>query len=221
MNSQTLLNEFGLGGTVDTKSVPLPGIEPSNVRADAGNRPSVIQGVSARAGETTYKAALSPESGDVSFTVPPSTPISKNLDNPLIEIVATMLASGRNKKEIAKATGREYGTIARISNQPFTKQRVRDLLRANGQDGIKAFLTGEVLGSLETFVEIRDNPEARSADRLSAANALLDRALGKPTQHIETKKVDDLNEITLNAAELDKRIAETRQKLQASGVASN
>lgn len=220
MNEETskLLNEFGLEG--GTSNIPLPGIEPSNVRVGPSNRPAQIQGVPARAGRASYKDALMGDTGE-GVVVSPSTPISKNVDSPLIEIVATMLASGRTKREIAETTGKTYGTIARIAAQPVTKNRVQTLLRSAGQDGIKSFLASEVMGSLDTLVEIRDNPQARSTDRLSAANALLDRALGKPTQHIETKKVDDLNDVTLEASDLDRRIAETQAKLRANGVMPN
>ena len=49
---------------------------------------------------------------------------------------------------------------------------------------------------LRLLIEIRDNPEAKTVERMAAANALLDRGIGKPTQFQEvTHKRDGLDEL--------------------------
>jgi hypothetical protein len=55
--------------------------------------------------------------------------------------------------------------------------------------------------AINTLIGILDDPKANAAARSFAANSLLDRGYGKPTQHIETNVtiLDSLSETELRA----------------------
>ena len=55
--------------------------------------------------------------------------------------------------------------------------------------------------AIRTLINILDDPKANAAARSFAANSLLDRGYGKPTQHIETNVtiLDSLSETELRS----------------------
>lgn len=171
----------------------------------------------ARHGNRTGASALA---GVEDNTVSATQSIRLNTDNPRLAIVATLLASGKSRKEIAAVMGISYNTVITLASQPVVKQKVKDLLAAAGGNQIKAFLSSQVMQSLETYVEIRDNIQNKPSDRKAAADALIDRALGKPTQHIETKSVDDIADATLELATLQNSLTEKTAQLRALGISS-
>lgn len=153
-------------------------------------------------------------------TVSKHTRILSDTSNPRLRLVATLLAQGKTKREIATLLDCSYSAVINYAAQPIVKQYVSDLLREAGGNEVKSFLGSQILGSLETLVEIRDNPSARASDRTAAANSILDRALGKPTQHIEST-VSTIENATLEVADLTTRLKELDSKLAAAGVHVN
>lgn len=156
--------------------------------------------------------------GEHDKSISATTNILANTSNPRLELVATLMASGKTRKEIAEILGIAYSTVINLSNQPYVRTRMTSLLKENGGNVVKAFLNGQVMSSVETLVEIRDGASNRPADRAAAANAILDRALGKPTQHIETSKGSDIDDAAMEVASLNLRIAENNARLRAAGV---
>lgn len=61
-----------------------------------------------------------------------------------------------------------------VSGNPGGRPSLAKKLREMAQD--------EAEGSLRALVSIRDNLTAKPAERIAASNAILDRAVGKPTQ---------------------------------------
>ena len=155
--------------------------------------------------------------GEVSEHISPSTNLKLNTANPRFELVATLLASGQSRKQIAATLGISYSTVINLSNQPTVRARIKALLSTHGGNAVKTFLNSQIQSSLDTLVEIRDSSTARPADRISATNAILDRALGKPTQHIETRQTD-VADASLEIADLQNRLVESAAKLRERGV---
>lgn len=108
-------------------------------------------------------------------------------DRPEHLTVAYLLAAGRTRDEISKATGLSKSHLSQLVQQPWFKARLREITEAAGTDMVKSFLNGEVLPSLEVLRTVRDNPDERGATRVAAANSILDRFMGKPTVHVESK----------------------------------
>lgn len=87
-----------------------------------------------------------------------------------------------NGRAVSGSGLKSYDSICLVMRQPWFKQRVIDLLARAGQDHVKAFLETQIKPSLDTLVSIRDSDKASAAVRRQAANDLLDRFLGKPSQ---------------------------------------
>lgn len=112
-------------------------------------------------------------------------------EKPEHRIIAYLKAQGLNNKEIAERTGLCYATICNVVRLPWVREIVLLEIQKNGRDAVQALLREETIPSLLTLVEIRDNDKAAARDRASAADRILDRALGKASQPITvTEKVD-------------------------------
>lgn len=107
-------------------------------------------------------------------------------EKPVHVTMAAMAAVGYDCAEIAKVTGYNQHSVAKILRAPFARGRVLEMATRTVQDEIKAILEQEAVPSIRALVAVRDDLGARNSDKVSAANALLDRFLGKPTQPITT-----------------------------------
>jgi len=91
------------------------------------------------------------------------------------------------KNSAVSGTGEySYQHLLNIRRQPWFQNELLEVIAENGSPLIEARLKLEMMASLETLIEIRDNTEEKGATRVTAANSLLDRYLGKPTQKVET-----------------------------------
>jgi hypothetical protein len=129
-----------------------------------------------------------------------------NHEKPEHRLIIYLKASGKSNREIAKRTGYAETHISQVLRQPWAREALLRELRAAGTSELDAILSANAADSLYTLVEIRDNPEAKSSDRITAANSLLDRFLGKPTQHVEAKTVN----VSIDATDIQKMEAELK-----------
>ena len=122
-------------------------------------------------------------------------------ETPVHRTMVNMAAAGYTNREIAAQTGYSPTTVATAIKQPHAREYLINEAKKTVQDEIKALLEREVIPSLEKLVAVRDNPQARGADVITASNSILDRFLGKPTQPITTdaKPVEQMSEDELNA----------------------
>lgn len=141
-------------------------------------------------------------------------------EKPEHRIMVYLKAQGYTNREISKATGYTEPWVSQITRQPWFKERLALELREAGLDPIKQFLAGEALPSLEALAEIRDNDQAPAAARVAATNAILDRAFGKPTQHIESKSTVDVTNARATAERLEADLKAINEQLLARGVSS-
>lgn len=142
-------------------------------------------------------------------------------EKPIHRMMIYMHAQGSSVADIAQNTGYKPSQIYQILRQPWARQRLVQILKETGQDAVKHFLTHEVAPSLEVLREIRDGDiPGRTSDRASAANSILDRALGKPTVHVESENTNrtvpaDIQRIEAEIAATKKQLAE-RGQLESS-----
>ncbi len=113
---------------------------------------------------------------------------------------------GLSNVEIAAKTNYTPVSVANVLAQPWAKQRlVKELVDA-GKNVIEEMLRGAGADSVATLIAVRDDAKAPPATRVTAADKLLDRLLGKAVQRTEnvnlTKKVDSLEEIDAELAHL-------------------
>lgn len=146
--------------------------------------------------------------------LPPSQVINK--EQPVHVLMCYMAAGGKLPQEIADATGYSVVSVRNIQRQPFFRKRFLQIASEAGKDTVKAFLDGEVMPSLVTLVEIRDtNKELRPHISAAAANSILDRALGRPQQKIETENHNFTHGKTVD--EVDQELAAVREELKSRG----
>ena len=110
-------------------------------------------------------------------------------EKPEHRVIMFLRAQGKSAQEVAKVTGFSYQWILQVCRQPWFKKRLIETIREAGQDEVELFVKGEILPSLMTLAEIRDDPESKDSTRVAACNSILDRGLGKSVQHIKTEQI--------------------------------
>ena len=143
--------------------------------------------------------------------VPETTIMS---EKPIHRMMIYLHARGASVADIANHTGYHKQTVSQILRQPWARQRLLQILNECGIDHVKHFLTHEVAPSLEVLREVRDTA-AKPSDRTAAANAILDRALGKPTVHIESDNTT--RNVPADMQRIDAEIAAVRKQLEGKG----
>lgn len=123
--------------------------------------------------------------------------------------IIELAEQGCTTKEIAAICNRSANNVSNILRQPFARERMINDLRQDTKEEFRKLLEQEVIPTLEVVKEIRDNPEARDADRLNACDQLWSRFLGRPTQPVSGPSDVDPSKLT------DKEILE---RLASSGA---
>lgn len=111
-------------------------------------------------------------------------------------------AEGLSNIRIARALGITPVTVSNVLRQPWARKRLLEVIHSHGEDAVQTLLQGEAYDSVQRLVTERDNELARPSERISAANALLDRLLGKPSQplnHTIKGQVDQLSDEDLES----------------------
>jgi hypothetical protein len=143
------------------------------------------------------------------------------LERPEHIAVAYLIAAGRTREETSQVTGISLQTINNIARQPWFRDRLKQITESAGTDMVKAFLQGEVLPSLEVLRAVRDNPDERGATRVSAANSILDRFMGKPTVHVESKTNLNIHSAADAKDQVQSELEKVDAELRRLGVSSS
>lgn len=137
---------------------------------------------------------------------------------PIHVLMCYMLAAGRTVKEIAEATGYSYAAVYSATKQPWFRERFLDITKEAGLDAVQAFVKGECIRSLETLVEMRDNIGNKGSERISAANSILDRALGKPAVYVKSESSLNLSTAADTKDEIERQLSAIQGELNSRGV---
>ena len=139
-------------------------------------------------------------------------------EKPIHRAMIYLHASGCTYKEIAEQCDVAYATVVNLFKQPWAKDRLTSILRELGTDQVRHFLTCEVSPSLEVLREIRDDRSKLASSRIAAANSILDRALGKPTVHVETDNTN--RSIPTDMSKIDAELSALRKQVESKTGAS-
>lgn len=101
---------------------------------------------------------------------------------PVHRKMAEMHLQGFTNREISAELGRTPLGVSNILRQPHIRAHMQEAVKRSVKEEMTEFLDEEVMASLRTMKEIRDNPEEKASDRIAAAKEIADRRLGKPTQ---------------------------------------
>ena len=97
-------------------------------------------------------------------------------------IVIFLKAEGNTNREIARITGMSEVAISNILRQPWARTQLLDEINKAGRNEVVEIFKGAAADVAQTMVDIVNNPEAKSADKISASHLILDRLFGKATQ---------------------------------------
>jgi hypothetical protein len=100
---------------------------------------------------------------------------------------ATLAAHGSGVMKISKVFERSYQTVSNLFKQPFFQKMVHEEMKAAQRD-VRQLFKDELLNNLEVLKQIRDDPDELAAPRIMSIREINDRALGRPTQPIETSE---------------------------------
>lgn len=96
-------------------------------------------------------------------------------------MAATMMLAGLSMQDIARAAGCTPGYLSVLKAQRWFQEHLAIKAAENGK-GIANLIQSEVLSSIQTIIDIRDDPEEGARTRLQAANIILEQGQGKPVQ---------------------------------------
>lgn len=137
-------------------------------------------------------------------------------ESPRHRLILWMTAQGHSPQQIADALGITRQTVYIVRKQPWFREMFVRLTADIGRDSVTTLLKTEVLPSLQTLIEIRDDPSVRPADRRGAADSLLDRFLGKPVA--KTSEGTAPSDLPTEVSQLANEAARISEELKSQGL---
>jgi hypothetical protein len=132
-------------------------------------------------------------------------------ERPEHRMLVYLKAQGLTNQECADRLDYSYNWVCQIVRQPWFRTKFIEETELAGRDAVDTFLKAEVMPSLETLVAIRDSEGAKAATRITAANSLLDRFLGKPTVRVETESTaKGLDDARATCEDLERQVQALR-----------
>lgn len=175
----------------DQYTDPLCSEAPLRVEAALPREPSARQGGSvapASPGRPTKNAQYEPGSERLNGDYHNMDRLSGIYDSvykeekPWHRTVANMRLTGMSIREIAVRCGFTSVTISRVLRLPWVLDYMKQSSRNSGVDEVHELLKLQAVDSINTLIEVRDDPEALNRDRITAAINFIDRVYGKPNQ---------------------------------------
>jgi hypothetical protein len=186
----------------EPKASTYPGANEANdplgeFAVEAAKQPSEPANVPAPDSDLSVEADAWVESQP--FFNPASPAYILKRERPEHRIIVYLKCQGHTYVEIAKRLGWSPPGVANVCKQPWALQLIGKELERAGRNQVEVILSNESINSIMKLIEIRDNPNAQLEVQRKAANDLLDRVYGKPTQPIATTEVDpkELSDVQL------------------------
>jgi len=158
--------------------------------------------------------AIQPEVKDDFFNVKQPTMILQS-ENPTHRLMCYLKAQGLSNREIALRTDKSEPWVSQVLRQPWARKRIAEEMQASGRDAIETVITAAAEDSVYKLIELRDEAKQQNV-QLAAANALLDRFLGKPTQKVESEVKTTIQ--STDVAELQNELAAAEAELKRRGL---
>lgn len=126
------------------------------------------------------------------------------------------IAKGYTDVEIASLTGFTPPTIGNVRKHPMYQDSLLGEVkrRLNEDTEVVEFIKRNVVSAVETLADVMNDDKARNSDRISAAEALLNRRYGKPNQPINRGTDVDLS--SLSDADLAKMLVTSNTETSQS-----
>jgi hypothetical protein len=121
---------------------------------------------------------------------------------------------GATSREVARRLGKSEPAVQNLIHQPWFQKEVTTIMAEYGHRDVATLFQAEQFNSLATLTELRDNPKVPASARIACARDILDRALGKPTQRIETIGMPVSSDPVAEVAQLSEEINRLRKELK-------
>lgn len=150
---------------------------------------------------------------------PPNLAILK--ESPRHRMAIFLKAQSLSNREIALRLGFSEAWVCQILRQPWAQERLLKEIQESGRDAVTELLRGAAVDCVMTQISIHSDPKVPPAARNAAANSLLDRLYGKPTQRVETfntnTTVESVASLDEKLAALEKEEARLRGRTTSTG----
>lgn len=136
-------------------------------------------------------------------------------EKPAHTIMCVLYARGCSEVEIAQETGYTPVHVKNVLAQPWAKRKV-NLMMGGIQtvaEAVNHKLGGEMINTVQTVLNIRDDEKASPATRLQSCVVLMDRFLGKSTQ--TTINIDQRKKSELSDEDLARELAATEERISS------
>lgn len=157
---------------------------------------------------------IQPEITDDFFNAKDPNLVVKH-ESPLHRMMCYLKAQGLSNREIALRTGKSESWVSQVLRQPWARSRISEEMKAAGRDALETIITAAAEDSVYKLIELRDEAKQQNV-QLAAANALLDRFLGKPTQKVESEVKTTIQ--STDVAELQNELAAAEAELKRRGL---
>jgi hypothetical protein len=108
-------------------------------------------------------------------------------------LIITLKAKGMTNVAIAAELSVTPATVSNVLRQDWARERLAKLIHDSGKDVIRGVLEGACLDSVYKLIDLRDAKETPPAVVKASCDSLIDRYLGKPTQHVEVEQSTTVN----------------------------
>lgn len=135
-------------------------------------------------------------------------------EQPKHRLICYLKAQGLSYKEIGERVQAAPGWVAQVVRQPWAKVLIYEEIQKAGAAVLEKLLESSALDSIHKLIDIRDDIAAPKHVQLQAANSLLDRYLGKPTQKVET----EITHKSVNVEEIQRELEQTSAELKRLGI---
>jgi hypothetical protein len=132
-------------------------------------------------------------------------------EEPWHRMAAFAFGLGATCRDVARKLGKSEPAVQNLLRHKWFQEKVTAIMAEYGARDVMELFRAEQFNSLVTLVEMRDNPKIPSSTRVTCARDILDRALGKPTQRVETVAIATSEDPVGEVERLESEIARLRR----------
>jgi hypothetical protein len=138
-------------------------------------------------------------------------------EQPWHKFAGFAFALGATARDVARQLGKSEPAVQNLLRQKWFQEKVTAIMAEYGARDVMDMFRAEQFNSLVTLVEMRDNPKVPAAARVACARDILDRALGKPTQRVETVAIASSEDPVAEVERLESEVNRLRQDVAPTG----
>lgn len=133
-------------------------------------------------------------------------------EQPWHRLAAFLFCQGATTADISRELEVSPVTVGNLLRQTWFQEHVTKLMSEHGGKDIIALFKAEQFNSLCTLIEIRDSAKTPATVRVKCATDILDRALGRAVQRIETQSIPTSSDPVQEAKQIEMQISHLQQK---------